>query len=249
MKIGKDDLGAFFLCPYRVLLFPGMSMVFRADVFMSLQVLPPQKRKEIEALLKIYKEIDQKLDQFKRLTGLQCLTGCGECCRKACVACSVLEMLPLAVFLWKERELESWLTRIDMKDEQATCIFYSQDALDNSWHCQAYSFRPLICRLFGFCSRENKTRQREWMLCWRMKETLTKGDPEKARKLFVKGSRAPVYYDYFMKIYAVSPDLANQGMNINLAFAKAAQIIGYYGELTKSSTLKGGEKNGQQKFS
>jgi len=44
-----------------------------------------------------------------------------------------------------------------------------------------------------------------------------------------------------MKTYAVSPDLADQSMNINLAFAKAAQLIGYYGELTGFLPMKGGE--------
>ncbi|HOY09473.1 MAG TPA: YkgJ family cysteine cluster protein [Candidatus Omnitrophota bacterium] len=216
-------------------------MICDADVLTALRFLPLRKRKEIETLLNIYKEVDQKLDKFKQRSDLHCLSGCGQCCRKACVSCSVLEMQPLAAFLWIKGGLVPWLDRINMNDEQATCVFYSQDSLDNSWHCQIYPFRPLICRLFGFCSRENKARKNELMLCWRIKEGLEQDPPEKARHVFAQGAHAPVYYNYFMKTYAVSPDLADQSMNINLAFAKAAQLIGYYGELTGFLPMKGGE--------
>jgi Fe-S-cluster containining protein len=223
-------------------------MIHDADVYMTLPFLPSQKRKEIGSLLNIYKEVNRKLDKFIRLTDLHCLTGCGECCRKACVSCSLLEMQPLAAFLWKKGELDTWLSRINTDDEQATCIFYSQNALDNSWHCQIYPFRPLICRLFGLCSRESKARKIELMLCWRLNDALEQESPETARKLFAKGLYAPVFSDYFMKIYSISPDLANQGMNINLAFAKAAKMIGYYGELTEYFTSKGGEKMANKNF-
>ena len=220
-----------------------------ADVFMSLRFLPGRKQKEVTALLNIYKEVDRKLNEFKRQTGLRCPSGCGECCRTACVASSVLEMQPLAAFLWKKNELDFWLNRIDINDEQAACVFYSPDTLDNSGHCLVYPFRPLLCRLFGFCSRENKTRKNELMLCRKIKDSLGPEFPEAALNLSADGLRAPVSADYVMKAYMISPDLANQCMNINLAFVKAAQIIGYYGELTDCFTPKGGEKKWLTKIS
>ena len=224
-------------------------MINDADVFMDVQFLPVRKQREIKSSLRIYKEVDQKLDKFKRQTALHCLSGCGECCRTACVSASVLEMQPLAAFLWKTGELDLWLSRMNLNDEQATCSFYSKNTPDhNSGHCLIYPFRPLICRLYGFCSRENKARKNELMLCRRIRDALAQAFPEPAKKRLTNGLRAPVSADYLMKSYMISPDLANQCMNINSAFVKAAQIIGYYGELTEYFTLKGGEKMANKNF-
>ena len=193
--------------------------------------LPKVQQKEIRGLLKIYRQIDKDIAAFKKRTALSCLPACGECCRTACVYVSVLEMQPVAAHLWETGEMDYWLDKIDRKDERAACVFYSAEVLENGGHCRIYPFRPLLCRLFGFSGRENKRQKVELMLCGRMKAAR----PEQVARVEAlpeKKVRVPLSMNYLMKTYAVSPQLANEGLNINLAFAKAAERIGLYGELS-----------------
>jgi uncharacterized protein len=196
----------------------------------SKRVLPKLKEKEIQDLLKIYRQIDRKVAVFKKKSALECIPGCGECCRAAGVCASVLEMQPAARHLWEKGALDFWLDKIDLKDDKSPCVFYSAAVLDNGGHCHIYPFRPLICRLFGFSGRRNKKEKTELMVCNRMKAAYPALVTQVAA-MVEEALQPPLFTNYIMKIYAVSLNLANESLNVNIAFAKAAEIIGYHGGL------------------
>ena len=208
-------------------------MLGALESFWSLDFLPLSKQKQVKTLLKLYKEADEEVERFRRATYLRCLPHCGECCRTACVAVSILEMQPVAAYLWQRGQHEKWLKKVDPDNDGATCIFYSPQLLPNGGHCYIYLFRPLLCRLFGFSLRKDKYEKPELMICRRVKASFPY-EFQRAQDMVTKRLRAPVPSDYFMKAYSLSSDFIKQTMNINLAFKKAMEIIGFYSEFSRT---------------
>ncbi|MDQ3534847.1 MAG: YkgJ family cysteine cluster protein, partial [Bacteroidota bacterium] len=49
----------------------------------------------------VFIELDLDIAKFQQETGLGCIRGCGECCKKPDIEATVLEFLPLAYHLYK----------------------------------------------------------------------------------------------------------------------------------------------------
>lgn len=190
-----------------------------------LRLLPKNKRREINGMMKLYKRIDRDMARLRRKTGLMCVPYCGECCKKACVAASALELQPLAVHILQAGTHDHWLRKIDPDDARAPCVFYSPYTLANGGHCHAYEFRPLLCRLFGFSARYNKYQKRELMLCREIKEHDYQG-AAKAQDSPSAAVYAPVSTHYLIQAGALSSGGALQCVNINQAFVQALDAIG-----------------------
>ena len=55
--------------------------------------------RKVKAVERIFNELEEEINNFKSLTNLHCLSGCGKCCTKPDIEASPLEFLPLA-FEW-----------------------------------------------------------------------------------------------------------------------------------------------------
>ncbi len=208
---------------------------------LDLSYLPDYKKKEVTALLDIFREIDKKIDLFRAKASLSCVPGCGNCCRDACVGVSVLEVQPLAVYLLQSKKADHWLERINPEDERARCVFYSREQLSNGGHCSVYPYRPLLCRLFGFASRVTEKKDREIMLCKEIKNYFPQEVQRVQSQSKIK-SYSPVSSEFAIKAYGVSMDLANDFRNINIAVKRAVEIIGYHEDLFRKYRKKGSEQ-------
>jgi len=195
-----------------------------------------EKRKKVKAIMKIYRDIDKKTENFRQKTGLKCLSGCGECCHDKFVSATTLEMLPLASATKQKGELDAWITQVDPKDKHSPCMFFKGEKNSSQGYCQVYEHRPLVCRLFGFSAREDKYKKYELMVCRKIKEAMPEV-MEKAEAQVDAGKRhAPLSQEYVMKTFTLSLQDGGDSRNINHAFAKAAEIVQLQGRLFASST-------------
>ena len=93
--------------------------------------------------------------------------------------------------------------------------------------CSQYQHRGLICRLFGYSARTNKYGARELVTCQIIKTEQTE-NYEAARVKIEKGDPVPVMSQYYMRLHAIDPDLAQEFFPINEAIRRAIEVILHY---------------------
>jgi Fe-S-cluster containining protein len=173
----------------------------------------------------IYQEIDQQIALFQKATGLYCPAGCGSCCESQEVEATVLELLPLAEELFQTTRQDSVAEQIERheKKEDRTCVFYHPDPrIPGNGCCGCYPARALVCRLFGFAGRYNKSEELEFSTCKKIKAQ----DPEKVRTAQAQiqaGLSVPVFQSSFMRLACLHPALGFQRLPINQALKKALE--------------------------
>jgi Fe-S-cluster containining protein len=116
-------------------------------------------------IMGVYAQIDQQVATFQLRTGLRCPNGCGICCPEAEVYASSIEMLPAANELLLRGESQLWLETIMAAGPDGICVFYQKNVLNATGHCDHYSLRPAVCRLFGFASVRNRLGERVLSTC------------------------------------------------------------------------------------
>ena len=57
---------------------------------------------KVRAVKREYLKLDREIANFTRQSGLHCIKGCGECCKKPDIEATPLEFLPLALKLFDE---------------------------------------------------------------------------------------------------------------------------------------------------
>jgi Fe-S-cluster containining protein len=174
----------------------------------------------------IYRRLDRKLTAFRRRSGLACLPGCGECCRSTEVEATVLELLPLALDLCRRGKAEEILDRLRGSEEPERCLLFSERPLGRSGgHCTAYSWRPLLCRLFGFSSMENREGRPELVAC-RLVRAADPGLTEEAAVAAAQGRpAAPLMRDCSMAVYRLDPVLGSGALPVNVALRQALERV------------------------
>lgn len=146
-----------------------------------------------------------------------CPEFCGECCKNPRVEATVLECLPLAYELLRNGRAEEVLDRLEKIDEDTPCIFY-RETPESGGHCGVYSYRALVCRLFGASVFVDKKGRRLPILCKTMKAL-----PEAAS---ASPELLPVGSDYAFRIENIDPDYGTRKYQINVAVRKALQTAG-----------------------
>jgi Fe-S-cluster containining protein len=176
---------------------------------------------QLEPINQIFKQIDQEIEVFQQASGLQCPSGCGKCCENPQVETTSLEVLPLAVELVQRNEAEYWLAQAAASNYAGVCIFYQPDpAIAGNGRCGVYTWRPAICRLFGFAANKNKFNQSELAACKIHKQTM----PEVLATLPVE--LAPNFSDFSMQLRNLQPDQSDL-VPINQAVAIAINKMGF----------------------
>lgn len=181
-----------------------------------------------------YAQIDQLTDVFLSTTQLHCPIGCGWCCSSPHVEATPLEMLPLAVELFRRGEAELWLERLGEENETNTCLFYHPNPLvSGNGRCEVYHWRPTICRLFGWSTVTNKSGQPELLACSRHKAMMPEL-VERATDAIANGLAAPNLVALSQQVTNIDPNLGRQRMLINQALRVALERVGIELQLTEN---------------
>lgn len=94
----------------------------------------------------LYSEMSSESEAYRLNNGLSCQSKCDHCCKNSNVSATPLEILPLALELIKNNQ-------VDLDFSKPTCIF-------NKNGCGVYNQRPTVCRLFGWSKVSSKDGKR-----------------------------------------------------------------------------------------
>ena len=180
---------------------------------------------KVTAVRRVYNRLDKKIAAMQQSSGLHCLSGCGECCKKPDIECTPLEFLPLALELFDEgRAEQAWE---ELKNQQnSLCYVFRPHVTNFGGLCNAYPNRGLICRLFGFTARTNKEGQSELVTCKFIKEEQAQAFAQVTEELKA-GKKIPVMSEYYTRLTSIDPTLA-EFYPINQAIQKALEVVMHY---------------------
>lgn len=182
----------------------------------------PQK---VKAVKKVYERLDKEIDDFQKSSGLQCLSGCGECCKKPDIEATALEFLPLALEYYDEGIAEQMLDQINASKAEI-CHIFRPYVTNFGGLCSRYPNRGLICRLFGYSARKNKEGRPELVTCKLIKAEQSE-QYEKTVEDIKNGKKIPVMSDYYSRMASIDPGLV-EFYPINKAAAKAIETVLHY---------------------
>lgn len=183
--------------------------------------------KKIQKVETLQRNIDHEIKIFKLGAGISCIQHCSECCKFPEIQATPLEFLPFAWHAFRLGQLDHWFNTLEKGNSAQQCIFYRDSS--NSWGCQIYPVRGLICRLFGFSATINKNGQPQYGAC----RILKQQQPEKLdriRQQIPQGLKIPVMAHQYRLLANIDPVTGNDFMPINKAIMKALEIIYFHFE-------------------
>lgn len=181
---------------------------------------------KIVAVQEVFDQLEKEVADFKSATGLHCAPGCGKCCFKPDIEATVLEFLPFAHYLYKEKKAREWLKRL--KTNLSPVCMILEPGRSGAGLCSSYAHRGLICRLFGYSARRDKLSRPQLVTC-RVIKTEQKEQYEAAVAQIDKGLAVPVMTNYYMRLYGIDMDLSRELYPINTAIRKAIEaVLTYY---------------------
>ncbi|MBX7052320.1 MAG: YkgJ family cysteine cluster protein [Flavobacteriales bacterium] len=180
---------------------------------------------KVKAVKKVYERLDREIAQLQRESGLHCLSGCGECCKKADIEATPLEFLPLALQFFDEGRAEQVLEELN-QSQDPLCYVFRPHVTNFGGLCNEYPNRGLICRLFGFTARRNKEGDAELVTCKLIKEHQ-QSLYETLIAEIKSGKKIPVMSEYYTRVTSIDPGLT-QFYPINQAMAKAIETVLHY---------------------
>jgi Fe-S-cluster containining protein len=180
---------------------------------------------KVTAVKRVYARLDKEIDTLQQSSGIHCLSGCGECCKKPDIECTPLEFLPLALELFDEGRAEQAWEELQ-NNSQSLCYVFRPHITNFGGMCNAYPNRGLICRLFGFTARTNKEGQRELVTCKFIKQEQA-DDYGRLVEDLKAGKKIPVMSEYYTRLTSIDPTLA-EFYPINLAIQKALEVVMHY---------------------
>ncbi len=186
--------------------------------------------RKVKAVEKLFAELERAMDGFKAATGLGCLPGCGECCKKPDIEAVPLEFLPLAYSLYKAGTAWEWLEKLGSEDgKTGICTMFTViSPTTQVGRCTVYPHRGLICRLFGFSAVTDKHGQARLSTC-RIIKTETAGAFWAAEQHIAAGGQVPMVRNYYQQLASIDFALAQEPCPINTAIKQAIEaVLAYY---------------------
>lgn len=180
---------------------------------------------KVAAVKRVYTRLDKEIEKMQKSSGLHCLSGCGECCKKPDIECTPLEFLPLALELFDQGKAEQAWEELQEKKKDL-CYVFRPHITNFGGLCSAYPNRGMICRLFGFTARTNKEGQQELVTCKFIKEHQAEAFDRVVVEL-KEGKKIPVMSEYYTRLTSIDPTLA-EFHPINTAIQKALEIVMHY---------------------
>lgn len=184
-------------------------------------------RRKVRSVEIIFRDLDQKIEEFRGKTQLHCVAGCGFCCKKPDIEATPIEFLPLAFHYYMDGQAVEKLAYF--KDNpQPVCHLFRSGTEPEAGLCTLYPYRGLICRLFGFSARKNKYGEPEYSTCRKIKDH----QPEKYIDAYLRvknGLKIPLMGQYYQRLYKVDFEGAQKFYPINIAIQKAIErVLAYY---------------------
>lgn len=175
----------------------------------------------------LFESLEMEIRAFKSATRLGCKLGCSACCHKPDIEATPLEFLPFAFYLHSNNLANQWLDML-VANESDICILLNDEASPLlGGGCSKYSYRGLICRLFGFAAVTNKHGQKSLATCKTIKE-LHAASFAKTQAELNSGLPAPVISEYYMRLYSIDPALGGKYYPINEAIRLALEKVAMY---------------------
>jgi Fe-S-cluster containining protein len=175
---------------------------------------------------KVFSELDRQVETFQGKTGLHCVAKCNLCCMKKDLETSVLEFLPLAIYLYENNLHEQFLDELAKGREYCICL--SQLKIEGKiTGCSQYRHRGLICRLFGFSGLTGKNGEKKIYTC-KIIKTGQEQEYKSATTRINENLKIPMASDFQMKMDQIDPILANDINPINVSIEKAISKVAYY---------------------
>lgn len=191
--------------------------------------------RRVSALDTLYARVERTQAAFRETAAshgspLACPTRCGTCCVHFVPDLLPIEADRLAYFLLTEKRemIDHFLSRRDEAEAiDAACPFWNPDKPGEN--CLIYPARPLICRLFGFCSMIDKNGEPSFTLCRQMPSPSAND-----RRHFVGlkammevfGAPTPLMVDFSREIIVLDPAESGGRMTIDKALMPALSKVG-----------------------
>jgi len=137
-------------------------------------------------------------------SGLACPPGCGRCCLHPDIRVAPLEMLPMALELWRRGVAERVLTELESAGD--ICHAFQAGEREGQGSCGQYAHRPFICRAFGVAAVIGKNGPAA-SVC-----ATLKGQVDAP---IVEASELPVLSDWYAGLGTLHPELSDSQININ----------------------------------
>ncbi len=183
---------------------------------------------KVRAVEREFSHLEKEVAAFQKATGMSCLTGCGHCCRFPDISATPLEFLPLAYHLFKTGQAEAWYERLASESETLCPLFTPLLGVGDKGFCKGYQHRGMICRLFGFSAMTDKSGKPRLANCKPLKEERPLVVAQAAAYV-VSGGHAPLMRDYYFRLLAIDPRLAERLLPIREAIRQAlAAVLAYY---------------------
>lgn len=206
--------------------------------------------RRIASLEKIYTRVDTAQSAFRaraaaRGIPVECPSRCGSCCIHFVPDMVPMEADRIAYFILTERPAlvdRFHEAKASAEARDGACPFWNPDT--PGANCMIYPGRPLICRLFGFCSILDKTGEPSFALCRQM--PFLRGREERffSGRSFMDGifgAIPPVMSDFAREVMALDPEGAGLRASITKAlpdaFARVGLTLAYASEEDRRSGL------------
>ena len=176
-------------------------------------------------LSKLYEEMSDSFSAYQGKTGWSCPPGCGRCCMRDQVDASPFEMIPMALKIYDEGQLDVWLTRLESFDSNR-CPLLMPGAIEGQGKCEEYENRPSICRMFGVAGQFNKKREAVLAICKHLREEYEITDTTPPSSL----GESPKASDWSYKMASLDPKLIQDMMPIPQALKLALEKISFYAQ-------------------
>lgn len=164
----------------------------------------------------LFEEVDREISNYKAISQVYCSGDCGgECCRKKDIYATILEFIPLAFYLHKNRMAEEVYSEATKKENEI-CVLYSSEG----GKCLTYDQRGLICRLFGFSSIRDKNGNPVVITCRFIKSKYNYSIEAHQPNIIMP--------DYHKRLSLIDIRLGTQLHHINTAIQNAIEITGLF---------------------
>lgn len=193
-----------------------------------------QKAKRVERL---FVQLDKEIAAFSTNSGLSCLKGCGFCCTKPNVTATVLEFLPFAMHSFLNGYAEAAHQQLTDRTDKVCHIFKFSEPGTTQGFCSQYAERGMTCRLFGFSARKAKDEALQLYTCDLIK-TQKAEDYQRSVAYVQQRKKVPVVSEFYQKLKNIDDYLASEMHPINVAQAKALELVLQYYSYRKPPRFK-----------
>lgn len=168
----------------------------------------------------LYQNMSAEFGAAQKASGLNCPPDCGQCCTVPTVEASAMEMLPMALELWKQGRAETLLDEMSQRD-LSTCVMFAG-------RCTMYAQRPSVCRMFAVASRLNKDAERELSLCRELRSLY-------AQKIdLIDKAQLPDMSEWSFRSLQIHPEFLRERRPISMALCVALEKVLFYKTLSQS---------------